>query len=473
MLLPLFVKQDAKSGIGIVFLLPPSRRGARIDPVPFPQDPVPLELIRAPYVLYGVTHIDPVSPARFSDPVPPQYNPFEIGLEFLWFNQAWDPHVMDYYNTSIYQGPSTVAGQACGVWEWSVGTCTATECDQIHWCVTEDGGLLGLNRSQVVANPSKPSQIYNTQLRHTFAEYSPKVNMASFAVPKKGCADMRPIDAADSSLRTRTQLDDSSTLINNAARIDAINRAAAGAWYAAPSRVWEGLTLEDAQLRLGLARPIHHITRAPHTRRHGARGSEMKPLSALKLALPSAEHQRQRAALAVPASFDLRKKFPACLSVNSIRNQGDCGSCWAFAGVESLADRFCTNSKSLENISLSPEYLMDCDALNAGCGGGMIDDAWKFLEGTGVADEACDPYVYCAHPVSPSCEVGPHPVRPAPHQIACPAQCKSGGVPKKYKTSSAYAVAHPGDVESMQQEIMAYANFVPRYPLLYYHISVI
>jgi hypothetical protein len=45
---------------------------------------------------------------------------------------------------------------------------------------------------------------------------------------------------------------------------------------------------------------------------------------------------------------------------------------------------------------------MDCDSLNAACGGGLIDDAWQFLATRGLSAEACDPYLYCAKPVSPS-----------------------------------------------------------------------
>ena len=36
-----------------------------------------------------------------------------------------------------------------------------------------------------------------------------------------------------------------------------------------------------------------------------------------------------------------------------------------------------------------------------------LQDAWKYMASAGIAEAACDPYLYCAHPVSPSCEVGP------------------------------------------------------------------
>lgn len=39
----------------------------------------------------------------------------------------------------------------------------------------------------------------------------------------------------------------------------------------------------------------------------------------------------------IPNTFDARNQWPGC--IGAIRNQGGCGSCWAFAATESLADR--------------------------------------------------------------------------------------------------------------------------------------
>jgi hypothetical protein len=111
-------------------------------------------------------------------------------------------------------------------------------------------------------------------------------------------------------------------------------------------------------------------------------------------------------------------------------------------------------SASYANLSLSPQWILDCDTTDMGCGGGLLDDAWRFLEAKGVVDETCDPYLYCAHPVSPSCETGPHPPRPTPSQHSCPTACNTSALSRQYKAASAYAVAKPGDVASIQREIM-------------------
>ena len=131
----------------------------------------------------------------------------------------------------------------------------------------------------------------------------------------------------------------------------------------------------------------------------------------------------------------------------------------AFAGSEALADRLCLADPSkFSNLSLSPEYFMDCDSLNAACGGGLIDDAWKFLAEVGLAEESCDPYLYCAKPTSPSCETGPHPVRPKPHKVPCPTKCQDGGAVTLHRAKNAYAVAKPAEPASMQAEIFAHGS---------------
>lgn len=171
----------------------------------------------------------------------------------------------------------------------------------------------------------------------------------------------------------------------------------------------------------------------------------------------------------VPTAFDARQEWPQCLSVGRIRNQGNCGSCWAFGAAEVLADRVCIAGGN-RNFTASVEYLLDCDTANdAGCQGGYLDDAWAFLRDVGVPAEACDPYQYCPDPETPTCKKnGSEPARlPAPpppplptggatpRQFLCPDQCGDGSALNRLRATSAYAVARPGDHVGMQQEILA------------------
>jgi cathepsin B len=43
----------------------------------------------------------------------------------------------------------------------------------------------------------------------------------------------------------------------------------------------------------------------------------------------------------VPDEFDARKQWPNCPTISEIRDQSNCGSCWAFGAVEAMSDRIC------------------------------------------------------------------------------------------------------------------------------------
>jgi hypothetical protein len=87
----------------------------------------------------------------------------------------------------------------------------------------------------------------------------------------------------------------------------------------------------------------------------------------------------------LPESFDAREEWPECAAIiGAVRNQGDCGSCWAFGAVEVLADRHCIHSKGAIAKHLSPQSLVNCDAHDNGCHGGFVDNAWRFLMARGA-----------------------------------------------------------------------------------------
>jgi cathepsin B len=121
---------------------------------------------------------------------------------------------------------------------------------------------------------------------------------------------------------------------------------------------------------------------------------------------------------AVPESFDVRDKWPQCASVvGRVRDQSNCGSCWAFGSTEALNDRRCIATGDA-NIILSPEDTLACCTglecgLSMGCNGGQPAGAWRWFTENGVSTggdyadvgkgTTCKPYSMesCAHHVTP------------------------------------------------------------------------
>jgi len=75
--------------------------------------------------------------------------------------------------------------------------------------------------------------------------------------------------------------------------------------------------------------------------------------------------------LKADAAFDWRNKS----AVGPIKNQGSCGSCWAFAAGAAVESAYFIKYKQLKQFS--EQQFVDCDTTSHGCGGGWSDSAFN------------------------------------------------------------------------------------------------
>jgi len=78
-------------------------------------------------------------------------------------------------------------------------------------------------------------------------------------------------------------------------------------------------------------------------------------------------------------------------AVTPVKDQGQCGSCWAFSTTGSTEGAWQISSGSLKSVS--EQQLVDCaTATSAGCQGGSMAGAIQYESGTAMATEASYPY---------------------------------------------------------------------------------
>jgi len=101
--------------------------------------------------------------------------------------------------------------------------------------------------------------------------------------------------------------------------------------------------------------------------------------------MPVAQHQELKTAVAA-VDWSTRSDV-----VNPVKDQGACGSCWAFGANGVLEPRWALKTNNLYN--LAEQQLVDCDKSSAGCSGGLSRYAFSgYYKSHGACSTSSYPY---------------------------------------------------------------------------------
>jgi len=217
--------------------------------------------------------------------------------------------------------------------------------------------------------------------------------------------------------------------------IDYVNNEANSTWTAGPNERFRNMSLKQFSGLLGALKTPRKVLE-----------TEM-PLMVFTVAGD------------LPEEYDTRKAFPQCQSLQEVRDQSACGSCWAFGAAEVMSDRICIQSKGTLQTRISTEDLVSCCVTcGFGCNGGYPFSAFKYWESSGVVTgglygdtSTCQPYAYppCEHHTTGKyqpCQSGEFPTP------KCSKTCQSG-YPKTYTQDKLHGSAYR--LGSDEQAIMA------------------
>ena len=190
----------------------------------------------------------------------------------------------------------------------------------------------------------------------------------------------------------------------------------------------------------------------------------------------------------LPESYDPRDKYPKCESLNEVRDQANCGSCWAFGGVEAMSDRICIHSGQKLQTRVSAQNLLACcTSCGFGCDGGLPSSTWRYWQNTGITtgdlygdNKTCQPYFLppCDHHIEGSHGACP----PTVDTPECKTDCSDGNK-KEYSSELTYgenAYSISGENNIMQEiyengpvegSFLVYEDFVTYKSGVYQHVT--
>lgn len=116
---------------------------------------------------------------------------------------------------------------------------------------------------------------------------------------------------------------------------------------------------------------------------------------------PSRPEIKLRGALPLQVDWRVEGK------VTPVKDQGSCGSCWAFTAT-ALYESIVKIAGQTTDPDLSEEYVLECTTQNSpgstvsSCGGGILEYAIPFIINTGIPTEVDFPYQAATYPAGTS-----------------------------------------------------------------------
>eukprot|EP01041_Mallomonas_annulata_P003061 gene3061-6001_t len=202
----------------------------------------------------------------------------------------------------------------------------------------------------------------------------------------------------------------------------------------------------------------------------------------------------------IPESFDARTAWPECAGIiGHIRDQSNCGSCWAFASTEAFNDRYCIATKDYKTL-FSPEDTNSCCSglscsFSQGCNGGQPSGAWHWFTVKGVSSggdytnvddgTSCKPYSFqaCAHHATPPEGMVPCEQVHAYNTLKCASKCsdhyyETSYTSDKRRSSESYQIVGEKHMQlalmdkgTLSVAIEVYADFEAYTSGIYHHVS--
>jgi len=119
---------------------------------------------------------------------------------------------------------------------------------------------------------------------------------------------------------------------------------------------------------------------------------------------PSNDDTRERVVPQVNGPLAMTVDWQARGYVTPVKDQGQCGSCWAFSATEAIESYGALNG-GYSLIVLSPQQITSCDKVDGGCNGGNTETAYQYVMGAGgLETDAAYPYTSGTFGITGTCK---------------------------------------------------------------------